>query len=422
MRRRQAFTLVELLVALALIIFVMTVLSEAFVAAAKVFRDFKAIGDMNGRLRTATQLLRRDLGADHFEAKKRLSDSSFWTNGPPSQGFFRIWQQSTPTNEGADLDGINSYTATGTWLHFSVKQRGNQPENFFLADLSKAATSPLLNPTSGTLGSVPVDGQYQDPTGTIYKSQWAEVAWFLRTNGATANGTPLYALYRRQLLAVPDNTLNWSAPGPVAGANTTGYEEVSCKTNGTNLYFNSLNDLTVPQRRFGMAAQAPAGVYSQTLPTAALATTDVSYGGIPVATDGTYPIWVTSTANTYDQVYGTGLPFSKQAADVVATDVISFDVRVLRPTDADFVDLSQLGAMNNPAFSSVKINGVNQAVTVFDTWSSANDGTYDYSGWATAGTTTSVPLQAQILAIKVSIRIWDFKTEQARQVSLVVDM
>ena len=54
--RRQGFTLVELMVSLALIIFLMSILSEAFVNAAQVFRDLKAVGDLAGRLRSATQL------------------------------------------------------------------------------------------------------------------------------------------------------------------------------------------------------------------------------------------------------------------------------------------------------------------------------------------------------------------------------
>src|SRR5262245_46777387 len=65
--RRQGFTVVELLVAMALIVFIMTILSEAFSAGLKTFRDLKAAGDMSERLRSATTVLRSDLlAADHF--------------------------------------------------------------------------------------------------------------------------------------------------------------------------------------------------------------------------------------------------------------------------------------------------------------------------------------------------------------------
>src|SRR5262245_8636660 len=91
-RRRPGFTLVELLVSFALILFIMVILSEAFGAAAKTFRDLKAIGDMNAKLRIVSNMLRRDLAADHFEGRKRLSDPNFWSNGPPTEGYFRIYQ------------------------------------------------------------------------------------------------------------------------------------------------------------------------------------------------------------------------------------------------------------------------------------------------------------------------------------------
>src|SRR5262249_53474616 len=105
MRRRQAFTLVELLVSMALIIFIMAILTEAFSAGLTTFRQLKAIGDMQERMRSVAILLRRDLQADHFQDIRgnRLSDidlrptnSTGLANpnpGPPQAGYFRIWQQ-----------------------------------------------------------------------------------------------------------------------------------------------------------------------------------------------------------------------------------------------------------------------------------------------------------------------------------------
>src|SRR5262245_20038226 len=133
MRRRQGFTLVELLVAMALIVFMMLILSEAFSVALDSFRRVKAIGDMNVRLRTAASILRRDLQADHFEGKRRLSSATFWNLGPPREGFFRIWQGSRAINEGIDADGLPSTRATDHILHFTVKLRGNDRHDFLSA-------------------------------------------------------------------------------------------------------------------------------------------------------------------------------------------------------------------------------------------------------------------------------------------------
>src|SRR5436309_15567765 len=118
MRRRllrRAFTLVELLVAMALIMFILAILSVAFTSATQSFRDLKAAGDLAERLRAVSGQLRRELAADHFEGKKRLSQDKFWVHGPPEQGFFRLWQGTAPgannpsyTLEGVDPDGIES--------------------------------------------------------------------------------------------------------------------------------------------------------------------------------------------------------------------------------------------------------------------------------------------------------------------------
>src|SRR5947208_11474370 len=96
MRRRQGFTIVELLVALALIIFIMVILTEAFSAGLESFRRLKAIGDMQERMRSAAIIIRRDLQAEHFENDStrgsRLSDQDMRWMDPPDKGFFRLWQ------------------------------------------------------------------------------------------------------------------------------------------------------------------------------------------------------------------------------------------------------------------------------------------------------------------------------------------
>src|SRR5688500_6460688 len=103
MRRRQGFTITELLVAMALIVFIMYILAEAFSAGSSAFRNHKAIGDMNEKLRTASQTLRNLLETDHIEGKKRMRDPNFWKEGPPREGFFRLWQTSDGIYEGEDL-------------------------------------------------------------------------------------------------------------------------------------------------------------------------------------------------------------------------------------------------------------------------------------------------------------------------------
>jgi prepilin-type N-terminal cleavage/methylation domain-containing protein len=71
---RRGFTLVELLVAMALIVFLMSVLSEAFVAGLEAFRQLKAGGDMAEKLRTAAFRLRADVRATNLDANEFIAD------------------------------------------------------------------------------------------------------------------------------------------------------------------------------------------------------------------------------------------------------------------------------------------------------------------------------------------------------------
>jgi hypothetical protein len=404
-----------MMVAMALIVFIMAILSQAFVAATTSFRDLKAAADMAERLRSVTTLLRRELAADHFEGKKRLSSPQFWNDGPPREGFFRIYQGGPSVDEGADADGLHSYSAINHVLHFAIKVRGNQRSDFLSA--SVPAGSPLLT----AFGSP--DARYQDPNSPTYNYQWAEVLYFLRpavdSTGTqdNANGTPLYTLFRRQYLAVPDNSLV-NPPVPVTPAGQPNpYLEVSCKpdpnpANSPNLYFNSSISLTMPARRMGMDPNNPAGV-----PPAGVTP--------PLSSPLNWPATMGEDNVNY------------QTADVLVTDVISFNVRVLVDGGSDFVDLfdptiqaAPLGlpwSNKNPAYPP------NTAPQVFDTWSSAKDDVYDYSNWSQPGqagnntTLTSIPFWQNnkgltIKAVQISLRVWELKTEQTRQVTIVQQM
>ncbi|HWG42213.1 MAG TPA: prepilin-type N-terminal cleavage/methylation domain-containing protein [Gemmataceae bacterium] len=411
MRRRQGFTLVELLVSMALIMFIMAILSQAFVAATSTFRNLKAAGDMAEKLRATTQILQRDLAADHFEGKKRLSNPNFWVNGPPEQGFFQILQggADTPESPAGDPSGINSFRSTNHALAFAIKLRGNQMSDFLSA--STTGGGAIL---SGITSFGPPEARYQATSGGSYNYQWAEVAWFMVAQPDTTIADPttgapaqqLFTLFRRQHLLVPDNSL---VPAQPAG-NIAQFQEISCWANGANLYFNSPLDITDPQRRFGGGTGA--------------------FTPIP---------------------QGQGV---LSGSDIQLTDVVSFDVRLLpmlpagTPMPLDpFVTLSQApftGFQNgNPGFGGVM---------VFDTWTSINDGLGNsYAQWNTPGTTnpvpaTSIPLWSSnpityntpypsgansitvtgsgpiIQAIQISIRIWDAKTNQTRQVTIVQAM
>jgi prepilin-type N-terminal cleavage/methylation domain-containing protein len=412
MRRRQAFTLIELLVVMALVVFIMTILSGAFALGLKTFRDLKALGNMDERLRSVTTQLRADLTADHFEGRRKLSDPSFWFQGVPDpagsgftiprEGFVHIVQSSAlpaaagafppfmggfwdPTKprpaffvEGVDGDGLPSYVAVDHLLHLSVKQRGNRRDKFFAA--LAPAGSPLFNvPTNFDTELSNSDARFQDPTQPLYNSQWAEVAYFLVANGDTAGnapgGTPLYILYRSEFVVVPDNSnLNWATnpatPGlPIAYGQNANYQGFSWNDQVSNaqgtLVFNSPSDLSSTPTHRAFSA--------------------LNLG---------------------------------RAATMLMTDVISFQIQVLRsdnPTDfTDVVPSSVLGVTPNPpAAYSLNPLGVPPGPPV---------GPYSFDTSTPPALVVGATQPYRILAIKITLRVWDAKTQLTRQITMIQDL
>jgi prepilin-type N-terminal cleavage/methylation domain-containing protein len=490
MKRRSGFTLVELMVSMALIIFMMAILSQAFMAALGVFRNLKGQGDLAEKLRATAQMLQHDLAANHFESNRRLSDPSFWSNGPPQQGFFQILQGSASLlpplpspiplttasyTEGYDLDvlvpplGIPSYLTTNHALSFTVRLAGNNMGDFMSASATGSGLgSPLLLNSIQTFG--PLEARYQLTSGAAanlpYNSQWAAVAWFLQPQinpttllqertapdpTAASLGTPLYTLYRRQCLLVPDNNLVTLASGGtgVLSSFLNNYLEISCLPDPNKgslaINFNSPRDITMPANRGTTATSS---------------LTPAVFSGWGGQTNYT-PISANPAA-----------PISLIGSDIQMNDVVSFDVRVLPlypvgttpPNPADpFVTLwdSPFVTPTNIFTYTSPIAGA--TYRVFDTWSSYSNGINDYSQWnnlinPTPGTTipfwTTSPVIYQypvgsgqtitlpgannlfpgfntfqgvgsgpiIRAIQVTIRIWDYKTNQTRQVTLVQAM
>lgn len=359
MQRRSGFTLVELMVAMALTIFVMTILSQAFVTGLDTFRQLKGIGDMQEGLRMAASRLRDDLQADHFEGKRRLSDSNFWSDGSPTLGFFFIRQGSLPQltatvapyrDEGVDRDGLRSYRAVDHILWFTVKMRSNRPEAFFRASL--LSNSPLFS-VATTQGPSNPDARHQPPLPTPppnppipwpYCSQWAEIAYYLVQHGTTEDpenlgtaGTPLYSLYRAQRILVPDNTnLPQSAASfPLSQANLYSSMSYVVKGSGTSAYLY-----------FPTPAETAQGSSNRSM-TALL-------GPLPLNT-------------------------AQLGSSLLLSNVVSFQVQVLKSTTSP------------PDFTDV--------------------GTFDssiYSGYL-------------VQALQITIRVWDPATAQTRQITIVQD-
>jgi prepilin-type N-terminal cleavage/methylation domain-containing protein len=463
--RHRGFTLVELLVAMALIVFIMVILTEAFTAGTGVFRTLKSQGDMQERLRVAGVLLRDDL-YQRAGQRTHFADTDPLLSGmgmpgqlaQPTQGYFYIQQPLATVPPGTQgypngaqvpsfqegLDGFgnpsirmgspfNTQTGALPALAFTLHRKGNRPEDYFAARIPGAVEYPTLPaftaselllfgpPATGTPSpTTPADYQSPPRTATnpnatgLFMSQWAEVGYFLVPTGRTAGTTnpqmPLYSLRRRLRVVLNDAptqaTLNGSVPTVLPNGQNllaSRYAEVSCYDNGGSIYFNTPRDLVSPAK--------------QTMPSA------TSFSFTPL---GASP--------------GPGLPVQGQPTwagdDLVLTDVISFNVRALAG------DTTGTYVSNFPGSGGFLPSNQGQP-----TWLATNPG--DFLDIAAANATpfpappppggnpppqfnmpaapnpvynTGTPPQYAIRALEITIRVWDVKTSLARQVTIIQDM
>jgi hypothetical protein len=299
------------------------------------------------------------------------------------------------------------------------------------------------------------------------------VAYFLRPSGQQAGSSPLYALYRRRRLLVdtrdrvPDSQLfvqetpgitgsGGGAPKPPASSQLTDVSYYGIAPSGfasslPRLYINTPANITVPYRRLGMnvvnqdpQASAPAGVptpgyrsineenYNKNI-----ANPNANPGGDDILLENVLSFeikttWDVPTDPRINRVQGPA-SFVAPGPTVAANPEYPFDNLPVTPSSFGNDALAATGAR------------------VFDTWRGedyidTNAGpqyplnTVRYSLWnnryetgqATApplmGATPTdlrpltIPLRIRVKAIQIRLRVWDTKTQQARQVTIVQDL
>jgi hypothetical protein len=251
---RTAFTIVEMMVATALTLFIMAVITTVFRAGTDTFSKLRAAGSLSEKLQHSVGIIKRDLGSQHFNGPFSsktgpfLSDQRMDLAGwqPPSSGYFEIIQEPSILplyngTEGAnDADTLWSSRSTVSRMRFTVKlnvQRldeqfavnmpnvpgspnlfaygyGNEPNSVFApsnAPLNRSngwfPDNKLLPFAAGTYTPDRQIGPYVQ--GNTMFSPWAEVAYYLTPTGDTTVGAsplPLYTLRRKERVLSPTGT------------------------------------------------------------------------------------------------------------------------------------------------------------------------------------------------------------------------
>lgn len=447
LRRRAArgFTLVEMLVALAITLIMMGAVVTLFGVISESVSGSRSAIELSDRLRAARNQLQLDLAGATATMKPPLRPEN-------DEGYFEIiegWisDNNTLVTLFGDVDDV---------LMFTTRSRG-----------------------------APFRGRFQGGGLQMIESPVAEVVYFLVQNGpvidaTTATPTRLCTLYRRVFLVVPK-----------VGSITTftdefyDYNDVSVRyeLSGTAgvLYPNTLGDLTKRENRFAH--------YGRGYPTPS-----VNYGVFPFPVDltaipqnppatPTVPSnptnWpTTAPAHPLESAFIAPAEHLRLGDDVLLTNVLAFDVQVWDPTapikaDASgqlalephdpgwapglttiasgaYVDLgySPTGAVlsvfdevNPDARPTTAFPTGASAPRVYDTWSLhyESDGINQNGGTADKGTNgfddggvlgvvddvdeydTRPPYNVPLRGIRVTIRVYEPDSQQVREAVVIQD-
>lgn len=483
---RAGLTLVEMLIALALSIFIMAIMSEAFVKGLEAFGQFKALADLDQRLRTVANIIRRDLKAPHFDTSRKLSECTAsgrampvldglnarnytaveatallrqlapYQLKTPAEGFFSIeeWPNRRPNIatmffEGTDSSGRPSYrdlpafgaggaiAVPSDTLHFTSRLEGNEPNMFFYGKVRPG--SPLDSAGLSTGGT-----RYDSSGNGMYTSQAAELLYFLGVDGSqntpgvsTAGGPVLtFNLYRQAWLLVPNRFSDGSAVNGDAFYNTfpaaqiaTRYSidnDVSAYFNSTtgNFFFNSMADVQHRARRInagGIRTPRPLDLLGNQDGSDIMLTNVISFD-VKVFDPFAYKIPLTPASGR-----GAYVDIGDTFNDVI--DVSTGLVANTQPTAAgapgDFLPATFGTTMNT--LPNVPAGGFNLTNNgTFDTGTTRFEGSPTATG--AAGSPFLNPTESPrthvfpFSSIQITIRVYEPKSKQTRQITIIQDM
>jgi prepilin-type N-terminal cleavage/methylation domain-containing protein len=429
---RPGFTLVELMVAMALIILIMAILSFAFQVGMDTLSQLKSIGGLSEQLRSAQATLEGDLRANHLEdptgSPVRVSSlhSSPATALPwigPNRGYFAVTQR----RMGGALTGQPEGTESGIESWRGDSESGQTPGYHILrmtvqlsgqtAEETFSAAAPNLLP--GLVGSL---SSFAPPSSTnTMVSRWAEVVYFIRPNGLLTSSNdpaaqlPMYTLYRRQrLLAegtvnVPDGG-STDPKGPPANFPDLSWQRVSVGSPNVNR-MNTPSDVTNPANRLG-GGNDPTAPPPE--PNDALLTPDRPSSGPTVP-------WPTSPPSPVAIPFPYRIPgtTARFGSDVVLNNVVSFQVQTITDPPLGFIPGGAPGVSPgpNPLPTSQYTFGPGQFLGLPN--SQPRPWTFD---------TAQNPPQAagaavvRLRAVQVKVRVYDTKNQQTRQITIIQDL
>ena len=418
-RVRSAFTLVEMLVATAATLILLGIVMTMFEILGEAVNESRTVGELEAQLRTVSTLLQQDLLGTSVNADSRgltcPADSS------TGNGYFEVIE-----GPNTDLWDSSGFDKSGT-----SPGPGNSSDDRIVGD-----TDDLLFFTTQSISQEPFSGNFGINSTTT--SADAEVVWFCKPTPNSSNPT-LYTLYRRCLLVVgqfPESPFDSQGSKPYTSDFFELYDlSARCEVSNGNqrMQLNTLQDLLLRRNRFAHYD------FSMTDP----------------------PFVLASVIATRPVLAFSG---SRIGEDMLMTNVLSFDVRLLDPTASErrlgvtrltpgdkdywaaslnsgsspiYVDLgyNSSNTTSTPANSDFSGYGMNnhrlQATKTthrtWDTWSNSyTTNGIDDDLISDVNTTISIdnstelpPYSSQLQGIQITIRCYDPSSKKIRQTTVI---
>lgn len=361
MRRHRGFTLVELMVAMALSLVIVLAVTQVFRLVGDSVLAGRAVAEMSSQLRAATDQLQRDLGGITVAVRP-------WADASAGAGYFEAYEGPFwDLGLGAGARGAAPTPRTRPW--YAESSQGDIDDALMFT--AYATGAPFVGQVMASIDlSVPARPRLyinaSDPTHReLLESRVAEIAWFTRFNDRNGNGQPdrgEVTLHRRVLLVRPD--LDISSDVTIQSLSAAQFYSsfdlsTSRRRTPTNTWIrvpNSLEDLTKRANRVAhdiLSLNTPPTAPDQSFPVAMSrgllvpqgstvvpgvdnqwgvagvdddgngVTDDVSEAGYFGSDDLTRPFDVVNASlAAYGESYGSDLLFA---------DLLAFDVQVYDP-------------------------------------------------------------------------------------------
>ena len=444
---RRGYTLVEILISVSLSLFLLLGVTQLFRSVGTSIADAQGTLMMTRNLDWTAMTLRNDLDNLTADVNKPSKLNNAFNPPGDSDGYFQI------------VEGMGvPYGVSAT--HIPMSAIALNSDSGGGSDSTVGDVDDILMFTVRAPAQTPFRGLRD---GNVEESTMAEIIYFVRGN----------TLYRRVLLVLENNRVLSTTPHPntpTGLAPPGGFyanNDVSVRllrdSTGTpvlpnTVVPNTLSDLSRREHRFGHWSVNPfphpiyyntGGVdtrawyylrmptleecvhprwlagfpLAEATPTPYMALTGMRYGvqnydvipGNPYWDFWENPNGWISNSGQQDSQSGSwnGLvqaPRSPRAGeDIILTNVISFDVKVWNPHLERYADLGEIPACSL-ANCFCKSGNQSQIPCVYDTWSS----TYD-------STTQPPPYSEKLKGIEVTIRCFDPRSKNIKQIRIVKD-